>query len=240
MEASLFRLWSWAQEEQWAPLLATLGPRTDWLMMASSSSNVVGTGWLLVLACWACYWNCLGYVSSSSSSYSNNINVLCGYKVMLLTGTNLLALKWTPTAVAFITTAAVALVTATATQGYTRYKVVLLSGYKASEPKVNRNSSNIHNHSSISSIYDDSNSNNTNVLSSSSIRCGFVFDDVSAVRDNKDLRSSTPLWEIFRNDFWGTPVKWIWCLYPDSFFIFYLLHGRKFLALKWTTTFEHY
>ncbi|XP_063053836.1 protein O-mannosyl-transferase TMTC3 [Engraulis encrasicolus] len=37
--------------------------------------------------------------------------------------------------------------------------------------------------------------------------CGFVFDDVSAILDNKDLRPSTPLQNLFRNDFWGTPMS---------------------------------
>lgn len=39
-----------------------------------------------------------------------------------------------------------------------------------------------------------------------SLSCGFVFDDVSAILDNKDLRPSTPLGNLFRNDFWGTPM----------------------------------
>ncbi|KAL9921887.1 transmembrane O-mannosyltransferase targeting cadherins 3 isoform 1-T6 [Glossina fuscipes fuscipes] len=34
-----------------------------------------------------------------------------------------------------------------------------------------------------------------------------VFDDISAIRDNKDLRPSTPLGQIFLNDFWGTPMR---------------------------------
>ncbi|GFY44676.1 protein O-mannosyl-transferase Tmtc3 [Trichonephila inaurata madagascariensis] len=38
------------------------------------------------------------------------------------------------------------------------------------------------------------------------LHCGFVFDDISAIRDNKDLRPSTPLLNIFFNDFWGTPI----------------------------------
>uniref|UniRef100_A0A0K2UVT7 dolichyl-phosphate-mannose--protein mannosyltransferase n=1 Tax=Lepeophtheirus salmonis TaxID=72036 RepID=A0A0K2UVT7_LEPSM len=37
--------------------------------------------------------------------------------------------------------------------------------------------------------------------------CDLVFDDVSAVRDNKDLRPSTPITNIFFNDFWGTPMS---------------------------------
>jgi hypothetical protein len=36
--------------------------------------------------------------------------------------------------------------------------------------------------------------------------CGFVFDDVSAILDNKDLRPATPLRNLFQNDFWGTPM----------------------------------
>ncbi|XP_062403453.1 protein O-mannosyl-transferase TMTC3 [Sardina pilchardus] len=40
-----------------------------------------------------------------------------------------------------------------------------------------------------------------------SLFCGFVFDDVSAILDNKDLRPSTPLQNLFRNDFWGTPMS---------------------------------
>uniref|UniRef100_A0AAY4CKD0 Protein O-mannosyl-transferase TMTC3 n=1 Tax=Denticeps clupeoides TaxID=299321 RepID=A0AAY4CKD0_9TELE len=40
-----------------------------------------------------------------------------------------------------------------------------------------------------------------------SLSCGFVFDDVSAILDNKDLRPSTPLQNLFLNDFWGTPMS---------------------------------
>ncbi|KAH6935471.1 hypothetical protein HPB50_006171 [Hyalomma asiaticum] len=36
--------------------------------------------------------------------------------------------------------------------------------------------------------------------------CGFVFDDASAIRDNRDLRPSTPIGQLFSNDFWGTPI----------------------------------
>ncbi|XP_065334770.1 protein O-mannosyl-transferase Tmtc3 isoform X1 [Cloeon dipterum] len=38
------------------------------------------------------------------------------------------------------------------------------------------------------------------------LQCGFVFDDISAIKDNRDLRPQTPLFNIFRNDFWGTPM----------------------------------
>ncbi|XP_053600141.1 protein O-mannosyl-transferase Tmtc3 [Plodia interpunctella] len=36
--------------------------------------------------------------------------------------------------------------------------------------------------------------------------CGFVFDDISAIKENRDLRPQTPLTNIFLNDFWGTPI----------------------------------
>ncbi|XP_044748046.1 protein O-mannosyl-transferase Tmtc3 [Coccinella septempunctata] len=36
--------------------------------------------------------------------------------------------------------------------------------------------------------------------------CGFVFDDISAIKDNRDLRPHSPLINIFFNDFWGTPM----------------------------------
>lgn len=36
--------------------------------------------------------------------------------------------------------------------------------------------------------------------------CGFVFDDISAIKDNRDLRPHTPLLNVFFNDFWGTPM----------------------------------
>ncbi|XP_069085716.1 protein O-mannosyl-transferase TMTC3 isoform X2 [Pleurodeles waltl] len=40
-----------------------------------------------------------------------------------------------------------------------------------------------------------------------SLFCGFVFDDVSAILDNKDLHPTTPLKNLFQNDFWGTPMS---------------------------------
>ncbi|XP_013772946.1 transmembrane and TPR repeat-containing protein CG4050-like [Limulus polyphemus] len=39
-----------------------------------------------------------------------------------------------------------------------------------------------------------------------SLQCGFVFDDMSAIRDNRDLRPQTPITNLFWNDFWGTPI----------------------------------
>ncbi|KAL7982555.1 hypothetical protein Chor_010153 [Crotalus horridus] len=40
-----------------------------------------------------------------------------------------------------------------------------------------------------------------------SLFCGFVFDDVSAILDNKDLHPSAPIKNLFLNDFWGTPMS---------------------------------
>ena len=33
----------------------------------------------------------------------------------------------------------------------------------------------------------------------------FVFDDLEAIVTNKDLRPETPVWNLFRHDFWGEP-----------------------------------
>lgn len=35
----------------------------------------------------------------------------------------------------------------------------------------------------------------------------FTFDDNSAILNNKDIRTNTPLWNIFENDFWGTKMS---------------------------------
>ncbi|XP_050391330.1 protein O-mannosyl-transferase TMTC3 isoform X1 [Patella vulgata] len=40
-----------------------------------------------------------------------------------------------------------------------------------------------------------------------SLECGFVFDDMSAIVENKDLRPHVPISNLFWNDFWGTPMK---------------------------------
>lgn len=47
-----------------------------------------------------------------------------------------------------------------------------------------------------------------------SLNCGFVFDDISAIKENRDLRPHSPLKNIFFNDFWGTPMHKvrIYCL----------------------------
>lgn len=39
-----------------------------------------------------------------------------------------------------------------------------------------------------------------------SLQCGFVFDDNKAVISNLDLRPSIPILDLFKNDFWGTPL----------------------------------
>lgn len=39
-----------------------------------------------------------------------------------------------------------------------------------------------------------------------SVQCDFVFDDYLAIIGNEDLRPSTPVWQIFKNDFWGTEI----------------------------------
>ena len=37
--------------------------------------------------------------------------------------------------------------------------------------------------------------------------CGFVFDDITAILENKDLRPHVPLRNLLANDFWGTPMS---------------------------------
>lgn len=37
--------------------------------------------------------------------------------------------------------------------------------------------------------------------------CEFVFDDASAIRENRDLRPETPWIDLIYNDFWGTPLS---------------------------------
>ncbi|KAL1397510.1 hypothetical protein pipiens_009704 [Culex pipiens pipiens] len=40
----------------------------------------------------------------------------------------------------------------------------------------------------------------------SSLNCGFVFDDISAIKENRDLRPHSSIKNVFLNDFWGTPM----------------------------------
>lgn len=36
--------------------------------------------------------------------------------------------------------------------------------------------------------------------------CDFVFDDISAIKENPDLKPNTPITNLFLHDFWGTPM----------------------------------
>lgn len=40
-----------------------------------------------------------------------------------------------------------------------------------------------------------------------SLSCDFVFDDISAVKENRDLRPHTPITNLFLHNFWGTPMQ---------------------------------
>jgi hypothetical protein len=40
-----------------------------------------------------------------------------------------------------------------------------------------------------------------------SLQSDFVFDDITAIRDNRDLRPHVPWKNLFYNDFWGTPMN---------------------------------
>jgi hypothetical protein len=37
--------------------------------------------------------------------------------------------------------------------------------------------------------------------------CEFVFDDITAIVENRDLRPHVPVRNLFANDFWGTPMS---------------------------------
>lgn len=39
-----------------------------------------------------------------------------------------------------------------------------------------------------------------------SLSCQFVFDDITAIVENRDLRPHVPLRNLMTNDFWGTPM----------------------------------
>ncbi|KAG8201524.1 hypothetical protein JTE90_011199 [Oedothorax gibbosus] len=45
------------------------------------------------------------------------------------------------------------------------------------------------------------------VCYSNSLGCGFAYDDIAAVRENRDIRLHTPLTNVFLNDFWGMPIR---------------------------------
>ena len=57
-----------------------------------------------------------------------------------------------------------------------------------------------------------------------------VFDDRPAIIENKDLRSHTPLYRLFQNDYWGTPLYKVF----DGTFSFYfcwIIHQIKLTHL---------
>ncbi|KAL7645009.1 UNVERIFIED_CONTAM: hypothetical protein RMT77_004833 [Armadillidium vulgare] len=65
------------------------------------------------------------------------------------------------------------------------------------------------------------------------LSCGFVFDDISAIKENRDLRPHTPISSLFLHDFWGTPMqkeqshKSYRPLCVLTFRLNYLLHGLE-------------
>ena len=66
-----------------------------------------------------------------------------------------------------------------------------------------------------------------------SLDCGFCFDDISAIKENKDLRPESPWSNLIWNDFWGTPMhvegshKSYRPLCVLTFRINYLIHGLQ-------------
>lgn len=68
------------------------------------------------------------------------------------------------------------------------------------------------------------------IIYHNALDCGFVFDDMSAVRDNADLRPETPLLKLFENDFWGTPMTEVGCSYSTNRILTLVIH----LALAFT------
>ena len=66
------------------------------------------------------------------------------------------------------------------------------------------------------------------------LQCGFVFDDISAIKDNKDIRPHTPIANLFFNDFWGTlmtKVKSTLLLFSLHSFTRGALHFISYLAV---------
>ena len=41
---------------------------------------------------------------------------------------------------------------------------------------------------------------------SNTFEAGFAWDDRAAVKANKDLQGSTPMWDLFYHDFWGQNI----------------------------------
>ncbi|ROT80938.1 putative smile protein [Penaeus vannamei] len=65
------------------------------------------------------------------------------------------------------------------------------------------------------------------------LSCSFVFDDISAIKENRDLRPHTPITNLFLHDFWGTPMqkeqshKSYRPLCVLTFRLNYLIHGLE-------------
>lgn len=47
------------------------------------------------------------------------------------------------------------------------------------------------------------------IVYGNSPRCGFVFDDLSAIVSNRDVHGHTPLFQLLTNDYWGTPMNMV-------------------------------
>lgn len=47
------------------------------------------------------------------------------------------------------------------------------------------------------------------VIYHQALYCGFVFDDVSAIKTNEDLRPESAWSNLLLNDFWGTPMSMV-------------------------------
>lgn len=66
-----------------------------------------------------------------------------------------------------------------------------------------------------------------------SLDCGFCFDDISAIKENEDLRPESSWSNLIWNDFWGTPMhvegshKSYRPLCVLTFRINYLIHGLQ-------------
>ena len=80
-----------------------------------------------------------------------------------------------------------------------------------------------------------------------SLQCGFVFDDISAIKDNKDIRPHTPITNLLFNDFWGTLMTkvryfifiFIFLIYLFNFIFIYFYFKKKtfkFTNLKFKFT----
>ncbi|XP_076371067.1 protein O-mannosyl-transferase Tmtc3-like [Tachypleus tridentatus] len=74
---------------------------------------------------------------------------------------------------------------------------------------------------------------------------GLVFDDIAAVQDNRDVRPHNPLYNVFVNDFWGTPLhkeqshKSYRPLCVLSFRLNYAVHGVKPFGYHVVNVFLH-